>query len=710
MTRIWPGRPDPLGATWDGAGVNFAIFSERATAVELCLFDGPHDAKERERVPIEDRTGSVWHAYLPGVHPGQLYGYRVHGPWAPAEGLRFNPAQLLADPYARAFSHGFTWSDALLGYRPDAAGQPAGRDETDTAGLVPKCVVVDGAFVWGDDQPPRIPWTHTVIYECHVKGMTQLHPEVPENLRGTYLGLTWEPVLEHLSGLGVTTLELLPIHQSAVDVHLAKHGLTNYWGYNSLGFFAPDVRFATRGGDPVAEFRTMVRRLHRAGFEVILDVVYNHTGEAGPLGPTLSFRGIDNSSYYRLVPGRPHEYEDYTGCGNSLEVRHVRALQLVLDSLRYWAGEMHVDGFRFDLATTLARDPVEFDPAARFLFAVQQDPLLSGLKLIAEPWDLGPGGYRLGGFPGVFSEWNDRYRQVVRRFWKGDSHQAGELASRLAGSSDVFGPARRSPFASVNYVTCHDGFTLEDLVSYERKHNEANREDNRDGNDDNGSRNWGAEGPTTIPEVRSTRERTKRNLIATLLFSQGVPMLSHGDELSRTQRGNNNAYCQDGPISWLDWELDERKRSFLEFVQQVVRIRREHPPLRRSFFFEGREPAPGAPKDVTWLRPDGVEMSGSDWSAAENLVLGMWIHGGVRHDKDEKGRPVLGSTLLLVLNADERNRSFVLPPMEPHGAWHELVNTGHPALQTVRSEVLRLAGRSLVLLEHSPAIRARGHA
>jgi isoamylase len=697
--RVWPGRPDPVGATWDGAGVNFSLFSEHATAVMLCLFDD--QGNERSHVPLTQRTGDVWHAYLPGVRPGQRYGYRVHGPWAPAQGQLFNPQKLLADPYARAFDRSYVWNDALHGYAaPVVAGAPLIPDGTDTAPLVPKCVVVDGAFMWGDDRLPRVPWRQTVLYECHVKGMTQLHPEVGEAHRGTYLGLASEPVLEHFARLGVTTLELLPVHQSGVDAHLALHGLTNYWGYNSIGFFAPDIRFATKGGDPVSEFRSMVRRLHRAGFEVILDVVYNHTGEAGPLGPTLAFRGIDNASYYRLKSEDPSQYEDFTGCGNSLEVRHARALQLVLDSLRYWATEMHVDGFRFDLAPTLARDPKEFSRASRFLFAVQQDPVLARLKLIAEPWDLGPGGYRLGEFPPGWSEWNDRYRQAVRRFWRGDSAQAGELASRLAGSSDVFARGLRSPFSSINFVTCHDGFTLTDLVSYERKHNERNGEENRDGNDDNASRNWGEEGPTSAPEIQALRARMKRNLMATLLFSQGVPMLSHGDELGRTQEGNNNGYCQDGPLAWVHWDLDDAARQFLDFVGSVIRIRRDNPALRRSFFFEGREATPGAPKDVTWLRPDGVEMSESDWQLGENRMLGMWIHGGARHDLDEQGRPVLGSTLLFVLNADERNRSFVLPPMDAPGSWRELVNTGQPGLQILRSEVLRLSGRSVVLLVH----------
>jgi glycogen operon protein len=703
VTRVWPGRPDPLGATWDEAGVNFALFSENAAAVELCLFDD--ESRERERIPILQRSGDVWHAYLPGLRPGQRYAYRVHGPWAPALGHRFNPRKLVADPYARAFTSGYTWDDALLDYAP-APGGESRPELTDSAPFVPKCVIVDGAFVWGDDRLPRIPWTQTVLYECHVKGMTLLHPEVPEDLRGSYLGLASEPLLEHFAQLGITTLELLPIHQSGVEARLAQLGLTNYWGYNSVGFFAPDVRFATRGGDPVSEFRSMVRHLHRAGLEVVLDVVYNHTGEGGPLGPTLCFRGIDNACYYRFLAENPAEYEDFTGCGNSLDVRRPRTLQLVLDSLRYWATEMHVDGFRFDLVPTLARDPNVFSQASRFLFAVQQDPVLSRLKLIAEPWDLGPGGYQLGAFPSDWAEWNDRYRQAVRRFWRGDASQAGELASRLAGSSDLFAVGRRSPFSSVNFVTCHDGFTLEDLVSYERKHNEQNGEENRDGSANNASSNSGVEGPTQAADVLALREQMKRNLIATLLFSQGVPMLSHGDELGRTQQGNNNAYCQDGPLSWVHWELDDAGRRLLEFVRATVRIRRENPALRRSFFFDGHEAAPGQPKDVTWLRPDGAEMSASDWQQADQHALCMWIHGGVRHDLDEQGRQVLGSTLLLVLNADERNLPFVLPQVDEPGSWRELVNTGQRGLPSLRADVLHVSGRSLVLLAHEAGHRS----
>jgi glycogen operon protein len=642
-------------------------------------------------VPVGHRTGDTWHAYLPDVRPGQRYGYRVHGPFVPAQGHRFDPRMLLADPYARGFSRGYVWNDALV-----CSADPA-TDGRDTAPLVPKCLVVDDSFAWGDDRLPRVPWTDTVIYECHVKGMTQLHPDVPEELRGTFLGLAEEPLLEHYRRLGVTTLELLPIHQSGVDAHLAQVGLTNYWGYNTIGFLAPDVRFASRGGDPVTEFRSMVRRLHRAGFEVLLDVVYNHTGEGGVLGPTLCFRGIDNACYYRPLPGNPAEYEDFTGCGNTLDVRQRMTLQLVLDSLRYWATQMHVDGFRFDLTVTLARDPVEFDAASRFLFAVGQDPVLSRRKLIAEPWDLGAGGYRLGAFPQGWSEWNDRYRQAVRRFWRGDDGLSAELASRLAGSSDVFAGSRRGPFAGINYVTCHDGFTLADLVSYERKHNEANGEENRDGSDDNASHGWGSEGPTADPDIQELREKARRNMVATLLFSQGVPMLSHGDELGRTQQGNNNAYCQDGPLSWLHWEQDDAGRAFLEFVRTLVRLRREHPALRRGFFFEGRPAAAGAPEDVTWLRPDGGEMAPEDWQGVGG-AFGMWIHGGVHHDLDSRGRPVLCPALLLLLNGEEREHPFRLPRESAPGTWHVLLSTDSRVSRLSRSANLQLAGRSLALL------------
>ncbi|HYC32280.1 MAG TPA: glycogen debranching protein GlgX, partial [Gemmatimonadales bacterium] len=569
LTRLWPGAPAPLGATWDGEGTNFALFSEHATAVELCLFAGPDDATETARVRLPERTDQIWHAYLPDVRPGQLYGYRVHGPFEPNQGHRFNPAKLLLDPYAKAISGTIRWSDALSGYpmdRPEAERDLYADGANNAAGL-PKCVVVESAFSWGDDRHPRTPWNRTVIYECHVKGMTMLHPDVPEPLRGTYLGLATDPIIDHLRSLGVTAVELLPVHHFVTDRRLHEQGLVNYWGYESIGFFAPDVRYATGGlGQQVAEFKSMVKRLHRAGIEVILDVVYNHTAEGNHLGPTLCFRGIDNEAYYRLDPERKRYYVDYTGCGNTVDLRHSRALQLVMDSLRYWVGEMHVDGFRFDLAPVLARESDAVSPFAEFFDVVRQDPVVSRVKLIAEPWDLGPGGYQAGGFPIGWGEWNGTYRDAVRQFWRGDGGQVGQLASRLAGSSDLYEAGGRSPLASVNFVTCHDGFTLHDLVSYEQKHNEANGEENRDGSDNNLSRNWGAEGPTEAVHVVRMRERIKRNFLATLAFSQGVPMLSHGDELGRTQRGNNNAYCQDNPVSWFDWSQQRRQDPLIAFT------------------------------------------------------------------------------------------------------------------------------------------------
>ncbi|MGH7526008.1 MAG: glycogen debranching protein GlgX, partial [Gemmatimonadales bacterium] len=564
--RAWPGAPSPLGATWDGEGTNFALFSEHATAVDLCLFAGPGDAAESARVRLRERTDQIWHAYLPDVRPGQLYGYRVQGPYSPAEGHRFNPAKLLLDPYAKAVSGTIRWSDALSGY---AIGAPEAErdlvpDPQDSAGGIPKCVVVESAFSWGDDQLPRTPWNRSVIYECHVNGMTMLQPDVPEPLRGPYLGLATDPLIDYLLSLGVTAVELLPVHHFVTERRLAEQGLVNYWGYSPIAYFAPDVRYATgRLGQQVAEFKSMVKRLHRAGLEVIIDVVYNHTAEGNHLGPTLCFRGIDNSAYYRLDPENPRFYTDYTGTGNTLDVRHSRTIQLIMDSLRYWVTEMHVDGFRFDLAPVLAREEEAVTPFAEFFDIVRQDPVVSRVKLIAEPWDLGPDGYHVGKFPIGWGEWNGKYRDSVRRFWRGDPGQVGELASRLAGSSDLYEPSQRSPQASINFVTCHDGFTLHDLVSYEAKHNEANGEQNRDGSDHNLSRHWGAEGPTEAVHVVRMRERIKRNFLATLAFSQGVPMLSHGDELGRTQSGNNNAYCQDNPLTWVDWRLTPLQRQLL---------------------------------------------------------------------------------------------------------------------------------------------------
>jgi len=699
--RVWPGSPRPLGATWDGEGVNFALFAENATGVELCLFDGPELDREVARVALGECSNGVWHGYLPDVRSGRAYGYRVHGPYEPNAGHRFNPHKLLIDPYARAIAGRVEWSDAQFGYAIGNPDEDLSFSEEDSAPQVPKSVVVDSAFTWGDDRPPHVPWSRTVIYECHVKGMTALHPGVPEELRGTYLGLASEPVLDHLLALDVTAVELLPVHHFVVDRPLLERGLTNYWGYNSVGFFAPDPRYATDArGEQVREFKSMVKAFHRVGIEVILDVVYNHTGEGNHLGPTLCFRGIDNAAYYQLEPDAPRFYTDHTGCGNSLDLSHPRVLQLTLDSLRYWVTEMHVDGFRFDLATTLAREDRqnrEFDPFARFFTTVQQDPVLSGVKLIAEPWDLGPGGYRLGGFPPDWAEWNGRYRDAVRRFWRGDEGQVPELASRLTGSSDLFQASGRGPYASVNFVTCHDGFTLHDLVSYERKHNEANGEGNRDGADDNWSRNWGHEGETEAVRIVHLRERMKRNFLATLAFSQGVPMLSHGDEVGRTQKGNNNAYCQDNEIAWIDWNLDERARELLRFTQEVFRVTRENPVFRRRRFFAGSPVQPGV-KDVAWLRPDGKEMAEADWHDPRNHILGMLIPGQASDEVDERGRPNQGQTLLLLLNGGPRSRYFELPSPPEAGAWHEIANSARAGRRTVRGAGVNLVAHSLLLL------------
>jgi isoamylase len=703
VTRVWPGAAGPLGAIWDGEGTNFAIFSEHATAVELCLFDRPDADREVERVPLRERTDQIWHAYLPDVRPGQLYGYRVHGPWAPEDGHRFNPAKLLLDPYARAISGNIRWSDALSGYSmtPPLDQRDLVADDADSAPGLPKCVVVEPAFSWAGDKPPRTPWNRTVIYECHVKGMTMLHPEVPEALRGTYLGLATDPMLDHFLSLGVTAVELLPIQHFVTERRLYELGLVNYWGYQTIGFFAPDVRYATGGlGQQVAEFKTMVKRFHRVGLEVILDVVYNHTAEGNHLGPTLCFRGIDNEAYYRLDPARRRYYVDYTGTGNTLDIRHSRTMQLVMDSLRYWVEEMHVDGFRFDLAPVLAREEEAVSPFAEFFDVVRQDPVVSRVKLIAEPWDLGPDGYQAGRFPIGWSEWNGTYRDSVRRFWRADPGQVGELASRLAGSSDLYQGSSRSPQAGVNFVTCHDGFTLADLVSYEAKHNEANGEDNRDGSDDSQSRNWGVEGPTEAVHVVRMRERIKRNLMATLAFSQGVPMLAHGDEVCRTQQGNNNAYCQDNPLTWVDWRLTPLKKQFLEFTRAVFAIRARNPVLRRRTFFRHEPDAEGEVKDLTWLRPDGQEMTAADWSDPANYVLGMLIRGEATDELDERGRRLLGEAILLLVNGGARSRPFTLPALERPGAWAEIINTAHPQPRPVRQNRVNLVAHSLMLLRH----------
>ncbi|MCW5892943.1 MAG: glycogen debranching protein GlgX [bacterium] len=700
--RVWPGVPYPLGATWTGEGVNFALFSEHATGVELCLFDAPDDPRESARITLTERDQFVWHAYLPDARPGQLYGWRVHGPYDPAAGHRFNPAKLLIDPYAKAIAGGVHWNDALFGY---AVGDPQAdlvASTADSAPFVPKGVVVETAFTWGDDRPLRTPWNRTVIYECHVKGLTQLHPDVPEPLRGTYLGLAQDAVLDHLLSLGITAVELMPVHHVVSERSLVERGLTNYWGYNSIGFFAPDVRYASGAGRgaQVDEWKTMVKRLHRAGIEVILDVVYNHTGEGNELGPTLSLRGIDNVAYYRLEPKDLRRYVDFTGCGNSLNMLHPRTIQLIMDSLRYWVLDMHVDGFRFDLAPALARELYEVNRLGTFFDIIAQDPVLSQVKLIAEPWDLGPGGYQVGNFPLGWTEWNGKYRDTVRRFWRGDPGQVGDLGYRLTGSSDLYGPTGRNPFASINFVTCHDGFTLSDVVAYERKHNEANGEDNRDGADDNWSRNWGAEGDTDDPEVLAVRDRVVRSFLATLAFSQGVPMLCAGDELGRTQGGNNNAYCQDGPIGWVDWTLDRRRRALTEFTRRVFALRAAHPVLRRRSFFHGA-PTQGGTKDVAWLRPDGAEMRGDDWHDADRRCLGLLVHGAASEERDARGRPVDGDSVMLLLNGGDETCTFVLPVLGGRGGWRVEVDTADPASHRRPTAACDVPAHAVVLLRHA---------
>ncbi len=663
-STLWRGRAYPLGATWDGSGVNFAVFSKHAERVELCLFD-PKGRREVERIELLDRTDFVWHGYLPDARPGLLYGYRVHGPHDPDRGHRFDAARVLLDPYARLVKGKIS------------------------AGLG-RCQVVDSAFSWGDDRAPRTPWQDTVIYELHVRGFTLQHPGVPEQLRGTYAGLATAPVIEHLKRLGVTAVELLPVHAFVDEKRLLQHGLRNYWGYNPVGFFAPEMRYSASG--TLGEFKTMVKTLHAAGIEVILDVVYNHTGEGDHTGPTLAFRGLDNSIYYRLDPGNPRRYLNFTGTGNSFNTAHRVPLQLVMDSLRYWVEEMHVDGFRFDLAPTIARRSHDFDRNSVFLAAVRQDPVLSRAKLIAEPWDLGEGGYQLGNFPPGWSEWNDRYRDAVRAYWRGDGHIIGELASRLSGSSDIFQRGGRNPTASVNFVTSHDGFTLHDLVSYESKHNEANLEHNRDGADENRSWNCGAEGPASVPEIRSLRERQKRNLLATLLFSQGVPMLLAGDEMGRTQRGNNNAYCQDNDISWVDWRLDADGEKLLAFTREVIRLRKSHPALRRRTY--------PRPSDVCWLTPQGGEMTEADWKLPFARCLGMLLLGDRLAERDAYGATIEDEDLLILVNAHHEGIEFRLP----EEGWRVLVDTSGEAPSIAEHYALR--SRSVALLA-KPRSRAQ---
>ncbi|HKS87997.1 MAG TPA: glycogen debranching protein GlgX [Stellaceae bacterium] len=673
--RVWPGQPYPLGATWDGKGVNFALFSAHAERVELCLFDrsGQH---EEARIALPEYTDEVWHCYLPEARPEQLYGYRVHGPYDPPAGHRFNPNKLLIDPYAQALVGHLRWSDAVYGYRIGSPRDDLAFDRRDSARFMPKCRVVESAFTWNSDRPPRTSWEESIILEMHVRGFTIRHPAVEERERGTFAALAAPAVIDYLVELGVTAVELLPVHAAATERRLAEAGLANYWGYNTIAFFAPDPRFLPRGA--VAEFKTAVKRLHDAGIEVILDVVYNHTGEGNHLGPTLSFRGIDNLSYYRLDGDRRH-YVDVTGCGNTLNLDHPRVLQMVMDSLRHWVVEMHVDGFRFDLAATLAREGGEYGQNSAFFDAIRQDPAMARVKLIAEPWDIGPHGYQLGNFPPGWAEWNGQYRDTVRRFWKGDQGMVAEMASRIAGSSDIFGYRGRRPWASINFVTAHDGFTLHDLVSWEQKRNEANREDNRDGHEPNFSWNCGVEGPTDDPAVLELRERQKRNLLATLLLSLGVPMLLAGDEFGNSQGGNNNAYCQDNDIGWLDWGgIGPQDEALRRFVQTLVHLRRQHRVFSRPRFFRGEVVSAAGLKDITWVTPAGVEATGEDWGNPVALTLGYVLCGEAGEFYTPGGQRDIDESFLVMMNAYEGDLEFHFPQLSAPLLWEALVDTAEP--------------------------------
>ncbi|HWN26271.1 MAG TPA: glycogen debranching protein GlgX [Actinomycetospora sp.] len=730
----WPGTSYPLGATYDGAGTNFALFSEVAQSVTLCLFDA--DGSET-CVALPERDGFVWHGYLPGVVPGQRYGYRIDGPHDPEQGLRCNPAKLLIDPYAKAIDGSlgstYAWDESLFGYRFDA---PEERNDDDSAAHVPKAVVINPFFDWHDDRPPHTPYHETVIYEAHVKGLTNLHPEVPEQMRGTYSGVAHPAVIAHLQRLGVTAIELMPVHQFVHDDALVQRGLRNYWGYNTIAFFSPHYGYASVGmtgssapGAHVQEFKAMVRDLHAAGIEVILDVVYNHTAEGNHQGPTLSMRGIDNQAYYRLVEDQPQYYMDYTGTGNSLNVRQPHTLQLIMDSLRYWVTEMHVDGFRFDLASTLAREFYDVDRLSTFFDLVQQDPVISQVKLIAEPWDVGPGGYQVGNFPPGWTEWNGKYRDTVRDFWRGTPGTMGEFAARLTGSSDLYQDDGRRPYASINFVTAHDGFTLNDLVSYNEKHNEANGEGGQDGADDNNSWNHGVEGPTDDAEVLELRHRQRRNFLTTLFLSQGVPMLLHGDEMGRTQYGNNNGYCQDSEISWMEWSPEKADSELMDFTSSLSELRASHPVFRRRRFFNGRpiRPALGAQgtevqRDIAWFAASGEEMTDQDWESGEAAVLTVFLNGDGILESDPRGQRVVDDTFLLIFNAHHEDCEVTLPGKGHPHRWGTVLDTttGHVVVGTARTtqtwstpalpedlddhvggDVLTVPSRSMLLLQRT---------
>ncbi|MET0700142.1 MAG: glycogen debranching protein GlgX [Mycobacterium sp.] len=703
--EVWPGKAYPLGATYDGSGTNFAVFSEVAERVELCLFDADG---EETRVTLPEVDGFVWHGFLPNVESGQRYGYRVHGPYDPAEGNRCNPNKLLLDPYSKAIDGTFDWDQSLFSYN---FGDPDSRNDDDSAASMPKSVVINPFFDWGVDRPPQREYADSIIYEAHVKGLTETHPDIPEQSRGTYAGIAHPAIIEHLKTVGATAIELMPVHHFANDSTLIDKGLSNYWGYNTIGFFAPDAKYSTSSATPgnqVQEFKAMVRALHEAGIEVILDVVYNHTAEGNHMGPTVSMRGIDNSAYYRLVDDDKRYYMDYTGTGNSLNVGHPHSLQLIMDSLRYWVTEMHVDGFRFDLASTLAREFYDVDKLSTFFELVQQDPTVSQVKLIAEPWDVGPGGYQVGNFPPQWTEWNGKYRDTVRDFWRGEDASLGEFASRLTGSADLYEHTARRPVASINFVTAHDGFTLLDLVSYNEKHNEANGEGNNDGESNNQSWNCGVEGPTDDPEVNALRARQQRNFITTTLLSQGVPMLCHGDELGRTQGGNNNGYCQDNEITWIHW--DQVDTDLLDFTQSVSALRAAHPVFRRRRFFDGlpvRIRGSERLPDISWFSPDGSEMSDEDWGSGFGKSVAVYLNGNGIPDLDARGARVTDDSFVLCFNAHHEPIDFTLPPKEFGQSWLPVINTAaEPGADDAKpvgaGETVQVESRAMVVLQAAP--------
>lgn len=710
--QILPGKPYPLGATWDGEGVNFALFSEHAAAVKLCLFNDAGDETEAEQIGFSEVTGYVWHAYVPGVSPGQIYAYRVYGRYKPSEGFRFNPHKLLLDPYAKAITGRLEVDERMLGFNPDSSDKryPNKKDVRDSSPVMPRCVVTDSSFDWEGDSRPDTPMHDTIIYELHVKGFTALHPDIPESERGTYKALASPPVVDYFREMGVTAIELMPVHHFVHDWFLVEKGLTNYWGYNTIGYFAPHAEYAASGntGDQVREFKELVKAYHKAGIEVILDVVYNHTGEGNHLGPTLSFRGIDNHSYYRLNPEKPSLYTDYTGTGNTLNMLSAQTLQMVMDSLRYWVTEMHVDGFRFDLASALARGLYDVGKLSTFLDTIHQDPVISQVKLIAEPWDIGEGGYQVGNFPVLWAEWNGKYRDCVRRFWRGDESQVQELANRLSGSSDLYEDDGRQPSASVNFITCHDGFTMHDLVSYNQKHNTANREDNRDGESHNLSWNSGVEGPSDDLKIIELRERRKRSFMATLLLSQGVPMISHGDEYGRTQHGNNNAYCQDSELAWMNWNWDERQKTFAEFTRKLIHLRKGKPVLHKRRFFKGRRIRGTGVHDIRWLNTDGTDMTDKQWQASFIRCMGMLLNGELINEVDENGRQIEDDILLLVVNSYWEDIRFTLPNTDYGSRWEKLVDTSMPEIPA-QPEVITgqfdIPARGLILLKNIPETR-----